>query len=246
MGKIAHSIHSSELMKPGTKTSPPAEPEVQRAKQAKPETRPYDAAQSLADILAVATIEFAEKGLSGARVDEIARLTRASKRMIYYHFDSKEALYLAVLERAFQSQAHSEAELQLDDLKPEEALRKLVGFSFDYHQRNAMFVRLIMNENARDGAVFAQSDFIRRMNLSVKDRVRGIYDDGVKVGVFRPGINPVDLRMSIAALCFYPVSNRHTFSLLFENDMQSPAAIDARREFVIDMIMRFVTKESTR
>jgi AcrR family transcriptional regulator len=205
-------------------------------------TRPYDSAQSLADILEVATQEFADKGLSGARVDEIAALTRASKRMIYYHFGSKEALYLAVLERAFQAQANSEDELRLEDLEPEEALRTLVGFSFDYHQKNIPFVRLIMNENERQGEFFAQSDVISRLNLSEKDRLRGVYDAGVAGGVFRAGINPVDLRMSIAALCFYPVSNRHTFSLLFNYDMQSPAAVSARRESVIDMILRFVLR----
>lgn len=203
-------------------------------------TRPYDSAQSLADILEVATKEFADKGLSGARVDEIAALTRASKRMIYYHFGSKEALYLAVLERAFQAQATSEDALLLDDLTPDEALRKLVGFSYDYHQEHVSFVRLVMSENERRGELFAQGDFIGRLNLSVKDRLRSVYEAGVAAGTFRSGINPVDLRMSIAALCFYPVSNRHTFSLLFNHDMQSPAAVQARRDSVIDMVMRFV------
>lgn len=205
-------------------------------------TRPYDSAQSLADILEVATREFADKGLAGARVDEIAALTRASKRMIYYHFGSKEALYLAVLERAFQAQATSEDALELDGFAPDDALRRLVGFSYDYHQANASFVRLVMNENERSGELFAQSDFIGRVNLSVKDRLRGVYDAGVATGIFRAGINPVDLRMSIAALCFYPVSNRHTFSLLFNHDMNSAAGVSARREFVIDMILRFVLK----
>ncbi|WP_321794014.1 TetR/AcrR family transcriptional regulator, partial [Burkholderia pyrrocinia] len=192
-------------------------------------TRPYDSAQSLADILDVATTEFAEKGLSGARVDKIASLTRTSKRMIYYHFGSKEALYLAVLERAFKAQAESEAAVLVDDLAPIEALKTLVGFSFDFHQENAPFVRLIVNENERRGEVFARSDLIQRLNLSVSDRLRGIYETGVTAGVFRAGINPVDLRMSIAALCFYPVSNRHTFTLLFNHDMHSPAAVSERR-----------------
>jgi AcrR family transcriptional regulator len=205
-------------------------------------TRPYDSTQSLADILDVATKEFADKGLSGARVDEIAALTRTSKRMIYYHFGSKDALYLAVLERAFQAQATSEDALELDNMEPAEALRCLVGFSYDYHQQNASFVRLVTNENERRGELFAQTDFIARMNLSVKDRLRRVYEAGVSAGVFRSGINPVDLRMSIAALCFYPVSNRHTFSLLFNHDMQSPAAVSAHRESVIEMIMRFVLK----
>ncbi len=123
--------HASRPMSPRSRTSP----NVQNVPSGKREMSHYNAAQLLADILEVATVEFAEKGLSGARVDEIARLTRACKRMIYYHFDNWAALYLAVLERAFLSQARSEAELHLDDLRPDEALRKLhklVGFSFDF------------------------------------------------------------------------------------------------------------------
>src|SRR3954469_22446819 len=63
--------------------------------------RTYDAELSMSDILQVATAEFAEKGLAGARIDEIAAATRTSKRMIYYHYGSKEGLYLAVLEAAY-------------------------------------------------------------------------------------------------------------------------------------------------
>ena len=60
-----------------------------------------DAERSKADILAVATEEFATYGLSGARVDAIAKRTRTSKRMIYYYFKGKEGLYRAVLEKAY-------------------------------------------------------------------------------------------------------------------------------------------------
>src|SRR3954463_16744342 len=111
------------------------------------ETRTYDAERSLADILEVATAEFADKGLAGARIDEIAAATRTSKRMIYYHFESKEALYVAVLEAAYRRIRAIEADLHLDDLEPEDALRKLVAFTFDYQNDNEPFIRLVMNEN---------------------------------------------------------------------------------------------------
>ncbi len=61
----------------------------------------------MANILEVATAEFADKGLAGARIDEIAALTHTSKRMIYYYFGSKEGLYLAVLEEAYRRVARS-------------------------------------------------------------------------------------------------------------------------------------------
>ena len=64
-----------------------------------------DAERTRAEILEVATHEFAQRGYSGARVDEIADQTSTTKRMIYYYFGGKEQLYIAVLERAYaQSQ----------------------------------------------------------------------------------------------------------------------------------------------
>jgi AcrR family transcriptional regulator len=204
--------------------------------------RPYDAEQSLADILRVATAEFADKGLAGARIDEIAAATRTSKRMIYYHFASKEALYLAVLEDAYRRIRAIEATLHLEDLEPEDALRKLVAFTFDYQNDNEDFIRLVMNENIHRGAFLARSATIGKLNVPAIDAIRSVYERGVQAGVFRRGIDPIDLHMSISALSFFNVSNRYTFSLIFDRDMQSPAAQRARRDTVVETIVRFVRR----
>jgi AcrR family transcriptional regulator len=206
------------------------------------ETRPYDAERSLADILEVATAEFADKGLAGARIDEIAAATRTSKRMIYYHFKSKEALYLAVLEAAYRRIRAIEAELQLDDLEPEDALRKLVAFTFDYQHDNEPFIRLVMNENMHRGEYLARSAVIQELNVPAIDAVRRVYERGVRAKVFRRGIDPVDLHMSISALSFFNVANRYTFSLVFKRDLSSPQALRARRDSVVEMIVRFLRR----
>jgi AcrR family transcriptional regulator len=206
------------------------------------ETRPYDAERSLADILEVATAEFADKGLAGARIDEIAAATRTSKRMIYYHFESKEALYLAVLEAAYRRIRAIEAGLHLDDLEPEDALRKLVAFTFDYQHDNEPFIRLVMNENMQRGEYLAKSTTIQELNVPAIDAVRRVYERGVKSKVFRRGIDPVDLHMSISALSFFNVANRYTFALIFKRDLTSAAALRARRDSVIEMIVRYVRR----
>ena len=211
-------------------------------KQRTPETRPYDAEKSLADILEVATVEFADKGLAGARIDEIAAATRTSKRMIYYHFENKEALYIAVLEAAYRRIRAIEAELHLDDLAPEDALRKLVAFTFDYQHDNEDFIRLVMNENMHRGEFLAQSKTIQELNLPAISAVQTVYQRGVKAGVFRKNVDPVDLHMSISALCFFDVANRHTFALIFKRDLTSPAAMRTRRDSIVEMIVRFVRK----
>jgi len=196
----------------------------------------------MADILQVATREFADKGLAGARVDAIAAATATSKRMIYYHFDSKEGLYLAVLEAAYARIRGIEADLQLEDLAPEDALRKLVAFTFDYQQDNEDFIRLVMNENMHRGEYLAQSKTIHDLNVPAIDAVRSVYERGVRTKVFRRGVDAVDLHMSISALCFFSVANRHTFSLIFRRDLGTPAALRARRDSIVEMIVRFVRR----
>jgi len=192
------------------------------------EARTNDPERTRADILQVATGEFADKGLAGARIDEIAAATRTSKRMIYYYFGSKEGLYVAVLEEAYRRIRQIETELHLDDLQPEAALRTLVGFTFDYHWHHPEFPRLVMNEN------------IQQLNASAINAVGSVYQRGVQAGVFRPGLDLIDLHMSISALSFFNVSNRHTFTLSFQRDIAEPAALAQRRAHVIDMVLRYV------
>ena len=205
-------------------------------------TRTNDPDQTRRDILRAATEEFAGKGLAGARIDEIAAATRTSKRMIYYHFESKEALYIAVLEAAYRRIRAIEAELHLEDLAPEDALRKLVAFTFDYQHDNEPFIRLVMNENMHRGEYLARSSIIQDLNVPAIDAVSRVYQRGLDAGVFRRDVDPIDLHMSISALCFFNVANRHTFALIFKSDMESPAALRRRRDSIVEMIVRFVRR----
>jgi AcrR family transcriptional regulator len=217
-----------------------ANPPAQTVRRPKGKTgRTNNAEASRAEILAAAAREFSEKGLSGARVDEIADRTRINKRMIYYYFDSKDGLYRAVLERCYGHIRMSESAMDLDSLSPEDALRKLVRHTFDYHSMHPDFVRLVMNENIHQGAHIGSIPSIKTRNRHVLATLRTLLNRGIEAGVFRTDISPLELHMSISALCFYNVSNRYTFSRIFETDMSSPEAIEARREVVVDMIMRW-------
>jgi AcrR family transcriptional regulator len=204
--------------------------------------RTYDADLSMADILRVATAEFADKGFSGARVDEIAAATRTSKRMIYYHFGSKEGLYLAVLEGAYRNMREAESRLELDDLEPEDALRKLVAFTFDRDHDDENFIRLVMNENIHRAEYLARSESIQETNRGAISKLQQVYERGVNAKIFRRGIEPIDLHMSISALCFFNVSNRHTFSLIFDVQLDTTAAHTKRRDSIVEMVVRFVRK----
>ncbi len=171
------------------------------------------------NIIEVATKEFAEYGLSGARIDEIAAKTKSSKRMIYYYFGDKEGLYLQVLEAAYRKVRAVEATLNLDDLDPVDALRRLVEFTFDHHNANQDFIRLVMIENIHHGEYLARSRVIQELNVTAIGAISRLYERGVRSGVFRKGLDPIDLHWQISALCFFNVSNRATFSKIFARDL---------------------------
>jgi AcrR family transcriptional regulator len=199
-------------------------------------TRAVEAEETRRNILDVATREFADKGLSGARIDEIAERTNSSKRMIYYYFGGKEGLYRAVLERAYTAVREVDAAVKRDHLTPDAALRDLITTTFDYHIEHPEFVRLVMNENILRGAHIGEVPGIRERNRRVIDNLRDVLAQGVASGHFREGIDPVELHMTISALCFYNVSNRYTFSFGFDRDMSSAKALGRRRMSVIDII----------
>ncbi len=196
----------------------------------------------MADILSVATREFADKGLAGARIDVIAKAMSTSKRMIYYYFGSKEGLYLAVLEEAYRRMRAIESNLHLDDLPPEDALRRLIGFTVDYQLANPDFIRLVMTENIHRAEYLRRSKAIQQLNVPAIDGLKRVLQRGLDAGLFRGGIDPVDLHRSISALSVFNVANRYTFSLIFQRDLDTPAAIIARRDSIIEMIVRFVRK----
>jgi AcrR family transcriptional regulator len=233
-----HGLHCGQM----NRTVHSVPPRRAAAAKTKAAPRTNDPERTMADILEVAMREFSEKGLAGARIDAIAEAMRTSKRMIYYYFGSKEGLYLAVLEEAYRRIRAIEAEAQLEDLPPEDALRRLVGHTVDYQWAHPEFVRLVQSENIHRAEYLAQSKSIRKLNVPAIDRLKRVIERGQKAGVFRAGIDAVDLHMSISALSVFNVANRHTFALIFQRDLESPAAMVARRDSIVELIVRFVRK----
>lgn len=205
-------------------------------------SRTNDPDRTMAEILAIASKEFADKGLTGARIDEIAAATRTSKRMIYYYFGSKEGLYLAVLESAYRRMREIESNLHLSDLEPVEALKSLVEFTYVHHQKNEDFIRLVMSENIQRGEYLSQSADIQKMNGSALATVQDIYTRGVKQGLFRSGLKALDIHSAISALSFFNVSNQHTFGLIFDQKTKAGHAETLSKNHVVQLILNFVKK----
>jgi hypothetical protein len=96
-----------------------------------------------------------------------------------------------------------------------------------------------MNENMLGGEYIGQIESIRTRNRAIVRMMGAIIEKGVAKGVFRRDIDPINLHMSISALCFFNVSNKHTFSRIFAWDMESPEALAERRAIVADTILRW-------
>ncbi|WP_199227015.1 TetR family transcriptional regulator [Aminobacter sp. AP02] len=205
-------------------------------------TRTQDPEGTRQNILEIASEEFALNGLSGARIDEIAARTRSSKRMIYYYFGDKEGLYLSALENAYRLVREGEAKLDIEGLSPVEALSRLVEFTFDHHHQHEEFIRMVMIENIHHGQFLERSEAIRELNVTAIDHIARIYARGVSEGLFREGIDPVELHWQVSALCFFNVSNRATFSKIFGRDFGTEEQLDRLRRNSVDMVVRFVTR----
>ncbi len=177
-----------------------------------------------ADILAVAREEFAEHGLSGARIQKIVERTKSSKRMIFYYFGDKEGLYRAVLAEAYRSVRHQEGELDLEGLPPDRALRRLVEFTFDHHRANPEFIRLVAIENIHCGRHMAEMADMADLNRAAIEKLERICAAGVAEGLFRADVSPLMLHWQISALCFFNVANRQTFARNFGDALFSEVA----------------------
>ena len=191
-------------------------------------------------ILAAAVAEFADKGLGGARVDAIAERARANKRMIYHYFGNKEDLFVAVLEHAYESIRGHETGLDLQVRAPVQGILDLVRFTFRYFQDHPEFIRILNNENLHDARHVRRSDRIPDLQSPLVDQLTLLLRRGEDQGDFRPGVEPVQLYISIAALGYFYLSNAATLGATFKRDLKTADALDARLDHITDMVLGFL------
>jgi AcrR family transcriptional regulator len=191
-------------------------------------------------ILAAAKAEFARHGLAGARVDIIASRAKINKQLLYHYFGSKEALFTATLEDAWVDIRAAEAGLELEALDPIAALTAHVEFTWKYYLRNPEFLTLVSSENLHKARHIKASQRFRDINRPFVTQMKGLLDRGVAEGVFRPGIDPVQVHITIAAIGYYYLTNRFTGSIVFERDLMAKATLTERLAFNISTILRLV------
>ncbi|HVG50171.1 MAG TPA: TetR/AcrR family transcriptional regulator [Xanthobacteraceae bacterium] len=188
-------------------------------------------------ILRAAQNEFSRKGLSGGRVNEIAQKAGVNKRMIYHYFGSKDDLYLAALERVYTGLRGTEQTLHLDHLEPELAIQRLVEFNFDYSHAHPELISLINNENLHRARHLKRSKLVRDLHSPFVRTIGDILKRGADKGIFRRGLDPIDVYITIAAVGFFYLSNNWTLSAIFGKDLGNTAALNRRKRHNVDMVL---------
>jgi AcrR family transcriptional regulator len=200
-----------------------------------------DAERTRADILAVATKEFSDRGYAGARINEIAAKTSTTKRMIYYYFGGKEQLYIAVLEQAYSRIRGLEQTLDVEHLDPEDAIRELAGLTFDHHESHPDFIRLVSIENIHHARHIARSTVLSNLANPALDVLDAILARGRDAGLFRDDVDALDVHQVISGFCVFRTANRHTFGAIFGRDMLDPARREHQRRLLGDLLVDFLT-----
>ena len=193
-------------------------------------------------ILAAAEVAFAEKGLYGARIDEIAQSADANKRMIYAYYGSKELLYIAVLEEVYRRMAVQEKELLDRPMGCEEAVRAIIGHYFRFLRDNPTFVKMVLWENLNEATYFRQSQaqFIKG---TVLELLREKLKQGVREGIFFAGLDVDETVLSVNMFCFSYFSNQYTMAQIMKVDFQNPMVFQKRCDHVTDLLMTYLLQE---
>jgi AcrR family transcriptional regulator len=199
-----------------------------------------DPERTKAAILKAATAEITTKGLSGARIDAIARLSGVNKRMIYHYFGDKEGLYVAVMETTYAAIRTAEIGLNLTGRDPADGMRELVRFTWRYFIEHPEFLSLLGTENLHRAAHLKKSRRIRDLHSPLIGMISALLERGGAAGVFRKGVDPVQLYISIAALGFFYMSNRFTLSVIFGRDLGAEAALREREDHIIQVVLAYL------
>jgi AcrR family transcriptional regulator len=193
-----------------------------------------------ARILAAAEKEFAKHGLGGARVDRIAAQAKSNKRMLYHYFGNKDQLFAITVENAYEKFREREAALELDAFDPVTAVRKLVAFTWDYFIAHPEFITLVNSENLHKARHLKASKRLQPVSRAFVQRMKNLLDRGVAEGVFRKGLDPVQVQISIAAISYYYLTNRFTGTIVFERDLMAKPSLSARLAFNTDTVLRML------
>lgn len=199
-------------------------------------TKRRDAARARAELLGIATQEFARVGYFGARVDEIAARSSTTKRMIYYYFGDKDGLFTAVLEHAYADIRAAEKALDLSHLSPRDALARFIDHTFRYHAAHPELARLVASENALDAVHLRQSSRQAGTNLPILQTLDDILVRGRADGSFVRDVSAVNLHLQMSAIALFRITNAPTIDATFGVRIDSTESLEVFIATMTDMV----------
>ena len=113
----------------------------------------------------------------------------------------------------------------------------MIEFTFDYHDSHPDFVRLIAIENIHQAQHLTKLPTIQRVNADVIATLDSILARGRTEGVFARDCSAVDVHLMISGLCFYRVSNRHTFGAIFGCDLSAPEVRERHKAMIVETVV---------
>ncbi len=199
-----------------------------------------NAAATREKILNAGIAEFCAHGYDGARTERIAKAAGANIRMIYHYFGNKEDLYLAALERAYERVRSQEGNLNLRDHDPVDGMVRLIDFTFWHLAENPDFIALLANENMLQGRYLKKSKVVPKLTLPLVEAIRDLLERGEAEGLFRAGVDPIQLYITILSVCYVHISNRFTLSVMFQTDLTDADWLDERRHHAQEVILAYL------
>jgi AcrR family transcriptional regulator len=195
-------------------------------------------------ILEAAKQQFSTHGLAGARVDTIAAAAGTNERMLYYYFESKEGMYVAVLEAMYVEFANHEVSVDPSGLQPADAIRALARSIWDYLRANPQWLNLINNENLHGGQYLERSPKLQEAISPVISLLKATLVRGAAAGEFRADVDPLDFYVTLVAMGYYVVSNRFTLKAFVGRDYSAPSVIEAVSAMQVEMLLSFLRPAS--
>lgn len=209
----------------------------------KPGTR--DAALARDAILDAAVREFAARGLSGARMDALARDAGVAKGLVFHHFGSKEGLWKAALERIYALLRAGQDADALGALDPAEGMRRLARATFRLFRAHPEIVALMNEENLHRARHVRATPRIRALYNPLFATIEDLLARGRAAGVFRADVDATALYIALAGLGYFYCSNRWTLSSAFAGDMFAPRRVAAYEALVGEMVVAYLAAPAT-
>jgi AcrR family transcriptional regulator len=187
------------------------------------ETTKRDPVRTRAALLQAATRDFARNGFSGARTERIAAAAKCNIRLLYHHFGSKEGIYRSAIEAAYSDLRRRESQLAFNLADPLGCIDRLLRFTFAYFEDNPDFEGLLRTANQLQGRFIRQSSQVQGEGAGLRARLEAVLAAGEIRGVIRPGIDPIQLYVTIAALSRFHLANAWSLAIGLDEDLTSPA-----------------------